>query len=557
MVEDGPARYAAAAREWAERWAPEAEAPVFANPPLAGRRLRIGYVSPAFGATQVRQFITPILQAHDPEAVAVYLYPATGEHETAWPDHIAVRPIGHLADSDAAALIRDDAIDVLIDCWGHSAGSRLGVFARRAAPVQAAWINFVQTTGLKRMDYVLHADTMAAPGTAALFTETVLSMGEIIIPFTPRADRPPTAPTPALRLGRVTFGSFNHPAKLSDATVHAWSRILKRRPGSRLLLKYRYFVDPVLQSVTRARFAAERVDPGRIDFQGQSEGAEYLASYDQVDVFLDPSPCPGGTTTCDALAAGVPVLTLAGPDFYSRIGIQCLAASRAAGVDRRDPGTTTSRPPSPSPRTLPRSKPCGPASGTASTAAPTATPPASRDGSSRPCVGCSSVGRKREGRGLRPPDQTAQAVGGVMPAAPAGPAVPDNLLDAWGAGWPYRQAFSSARSAMAALLRDRCVRRVWTPAYVCPAVAEAIDAAGAAPCFYAVSNALEPDLAPIAARAQAGDAVLCVAFFGRPPSPAFAALRRERTDLLWIEDRAQAADPASPFERRRRDLQPA
>jgi protein O-GlcNAc transferase len=329
MVEDGPARYAAAARAWAERWAPESENPVFANPPAEGRRLRIGYVSPAFGALQVRQFITPILETHDPANVAVFLYPATGEHEQNWPAHIVVRPIGHLDDHAAAALIREDGIDVLIDCWGHSAGSRLGVFARRAAPVQAAWINFVQTTGLKRMDYVLHADTMAAPGTAELFTETVVSMGEVIIPYRPHPNRPPVAPTPALRQGYVTFGSFNHPAKLSDATVNAWARILKGRPGSRLLLKYRYFIDPILQSVTCARFAAERVDPNRIVFQGQSEGAEYLASYAQVDLFLDPSPCPGGTTTCDALAAGVPVLTLAGPDFYSRIGILCV---RAAGL---------------------------------------------------------------------------------------------------------------------------------------------------------------------------------------------------------------------------------
>ena len=98
MVDDGPVRYAAAARAWAERWAPEAEIPVFANPPADGRRLRVGYVSPLFGALQVRQFITPILEAHDPEAVAVFLYPATDEHEKNWPAHIAVRQIGHLDD---------------------------------------------------------------------------------------------------------------------------------------------------------------------------------------------------------------------------------------------------------------------------------------------------------------------------------------------------------------------------------------------------------------------------------------------------------------------------
>ena len=329
MVENGPARYAAAARAWAERWAPEGEAPSFPNPPAEGRRLRIGYVSPAFGALQIRQFITPILEAHDPEAVAVVLYPATDEHEKCWPSHIAVRPIGRLSDPDAAALIRNDGIDVLVDCWGHTAGSRLGVFALGAAPVQAAWINFIQTTGLKRMDYVLHADTMDAPGTAALFTETVISMGEVINLFRPHLNRPPTPAPPALTRGAVTFGSFNHPAKLSDATVHAWSRILRGRPGARLVLKYGYFIDPVLQSVTRARFAAERVDPGRIEFRGKSDGADYLASFAEIDLALDPSPCPGGTTTCDSLAAGVPVLTLAGDSFYARIGLSAVLGAGA------------------------------------------------------------------------------------------------------------------------------------------------------------------------------------------------------------------------------------
>jgi predicted O-linked N-acetylglucosamine transferase (SPINDLY family) len=203
------------------------------------------------------------------------------------------------------------------------------MFAHRAAPVQVAWINFVQTTGLTRMDYVLHADTMATPADAGLFTEQVWSMGEIIIPYRPYPDRPPTPPTPALASGRVTFGSFNHPAKLSDATIKAWSRILRGRPGARLILKYRYFVDPVLQRATRARFLAERVAPERIEFRGHSAGPDYLASFGEVDLALDPSPCPGGTTTCDALAAGVPVLTLAGDNFYARIGIQTVLAAGA------------------------------------------------------------------------------------------------------------------------------------------------------------------------------------------------------------------------------------
>ncbi|MDQ0462675.1 putative O-linked N-acetylglucosamine transferase (SPINDLY family) [Caulobacter ginsengisoli] len=321
MVEDGPRRYAAEARAWAKIYAPELGEPVFDNPPLAGRRLRIGYVAPTLAGSQVRQFITPILESHDPAAVEVFLYPAKAETETGWPKHIAIRPIGDLADVEAAALIRDDRIDVLIDCWGHSVGGRLAMFAHRAAPVQAAWINFVQTTGLTRMDYVLHCDSAAAPGTAELFTEQVWHTGEVFIPYRPPEGRPPPHPTPALASGVVTFGSFNHPVKLSDATVAAWARILKGHPNGRLLLKYRYFIDPVLQRATQARFAAHGVVPERIVFAGHTTGPDYLNAFAAVDLALDPSPAPGGTTTCDALANGVPVLTLRGPDFYSRIGV--------------------------------------------------------------------------------------------------------------------------------------------------------------------------------------------------------------------------------------------
>ena len=326
MVENGPARYAAEARAWAARWAPESGEPTFDHRPRAGRKLRIGYVAPTFAGSQVRQFITPILENHDPEAVEVTLYPAKIDTESGWPAHFAITAIGHLPDEEAAALIRADRIDVLVDCWGHTAGSRLGMFAQRAAPVQVAWINFLQTTGLSRMDYVIHCDSMAVPGTAELFTETVISMGEIMIPYRPHDARAEPTPTPALASGRITFGSFNHPAKLSDATVAAWSRILKDRPGARLILKYRYFIDPVLQAVTRARFLAEGVAPARIEFEGHETGDAYLAAFSRIDLALDPSPCPGGTTSCDALANGVPVLTLAGADFYSRIGILCAQA---------------------------------------------------------------------------------------------------------------------------------------------------------------------------------------------------------------------------------------
>jgi protein O-GlcNAc transferase len=325
-AQDGVARVAQEARRWAERHAAphQSAEPVFSNERTAGRRLRIGYMGPNFSRSQVAQFLLPVLDSHDPEAVEVFLYCPDPDAESGLPKAMTLRAIADLDDEAVAVRIRDDRIDILVEVWGHAAGNRLTVFAHRPAPVQIAWINFVQTTGLDCMDYVLHADSMDAPGTSDYFVEQIWRMGEIMVPYRPAPDRPDPVPTPALGKGHVTFGSFNNPAKISEPTVFAWAQILRARPADRLVFKYSYYVDPVLQRVTQARFAAYGVEPERLEFRGHSVGVEYLRAFADIDLALDPSPCPGGTTTCDALANGVPVLTLKGANFFSRIGLPAL-----------------------------------------------------------------------------------------------------------------------------------------------------------------------------------------------------------------------------------------
>lgn len=315
------------ARRWATLYAPPQTSgtKTIANSSAVNRRLRIGYVGPSFSRNQVAQFLLPALESHDPASVEVFLYCADPSVEIGLPEACTVRAIGAMPDTEVVEQIRADGIDVLVDVWGHTAGSRLSVFGHRPAPVQVAWINFVQTTGLSAMDYVLHADSMDVPGTADYFVEKIWRMGDIMAPYRPAPDRPDPVPTPALRNGYVTFGSFNNPAKISEQTVIAWAEILRTRPTNRLLFKYRYYVDPVLQRTTQARFSAYGVSPEQLQFQGHSTGADYLNAFSEIDLALDPSPCPGGTTTCDALANGVPVLTLKGGDFFSRIGLPALA----------------------------------------------------------------------------------------------------------------------------------------------------------------------------------------------------------------------------------------
>ena len=131
-------------------------------------------------------------------------------------------------------------------------------------------------------------------------------------------------------------------------------------------------------------------------------------------------------------------------------------------------------------------------------------------------------------------------IGGVMPAEPAGPPRPDSVLTAWRGDFRHQAAFANARSALAALLVQRRIRRVWLPAYVCEALAEGAAASDAELAFYPVDLSLAADLAALERDLAAGDAVVIVDYFGRAPSDAWRELVARQPQALYIEDRAQA-----------------
>ena len=325
-VDDRMNRISQEVRSWAKQFA-SVDTPsnsAFPNKRSSDRRLRIGYVAPSFTGNQITPSTAPVLESHDPEAVEVFVYCLDPTKEDAFPKHCRLRAIANISDKDVAEMVRKDRIDILVDLWGPSAGSRLGMFAYRPAPIQFGWMNFTQSTGLACMDYVMHADSLEVPGTEAYFTEEIWRTGEIMAPYRPSADRLPPSPTPALANGYITFGSFNNPIKLSEPTIAAWGAILSNDPTHRLILKYKYFVDPVLQRVTQARLAAYGVRPEQVEFRGHSIGVSYSREFQDIDLALDPSPAPGGTTTCDAISNGVPVLILKGDDYYARLGLPLL-----------------------------------------------------------------------------------------------------------------------------------------------------------------------------------------------------------------------------------------
>ncbi len=166
---------------------------------LNGRPLRVGYVSADFCQHTVGLFVKDVLKAHDPARVMAFAYSA-GQVQDWVTEAIRgacqFREAAVLDDAALAALIRQDEIDVLVDLSGHTAGSRLTVFAHRPAPVQVSWLGYFATTGLSCMDAVLLDEWHAPPGAEPPFVETIIRLPAGRICYQPVPFAPPVSPPP-------------------------------------------------------------------------------------------------------------------------------------------------------------------------------------------------------------------------------------------------------------------------------------------------------------------------------------------------------------------------
>ena len=294
------------------------------------RRLRIGYLSPDFRQHSVAYFFEPLLRQHDRRAVEIFCYA-----DLVRPDEVTARLQGladhwivavGMSDEALARRIAEDRIDILVDLAGHTAHNRLLVFARKPARLQVSWLGYPHSTGLRAMDYRLVDVVTDPPGESdAWASETLIRLEQGFLCYAAPADAPlPVAP-PSLLSGRITFGSFNNPAKLSSVTLDAWARLLLRVPDSRLLAKGKLFGDIEGRKAFLARLTRRGVDAGRVTLSGMlPDPADHLAFYEQVDIALDPFPYNGTTTTCEAFWMGVPVVTLRGDRHAGRVGASLL-----------------------------------------------------------------------------------------------------------------------------------------------------------------------------------------------------------------------------------------
>ncbi len=315
---------AAVHREWDERfgipqratWRPHT------NVRDEHRVIRLGFVSADMYSHPIAALVMKVFERLDRQKfqVVVYSNRAAQDEVTARlrPSIDLWRDIAGKQDDEVAELIRSDAIDMLFDLSGHTAGHRLTVFARKPAPIQISWMGYVGTTGLSAMDYLFTDEGMVPPEADSLYAERIVRLPRGAACYTLPDPLPPVAPPPLVKRGAITYGSFNNQAKITPRVMQTWCEILRRVPSARLILKFRGLDDADAGNYFLGQVAHAGIDPRRVELRGPSPTQEMLRQYSEIDVGLDPFPYTGGTTSMLTLAMGVPVITCPGETVASR-----------------------------------------------------------------------------------------------------------------------------------------------------------------------------------------------------------------------------------------------
>ena len=286
------------------------------------RCLRIGFVSADLRDHAVASFIEPIFSEwrnHARLQVTAYYSNATEDavsrrlraYVSRW------RPVFDLSEAQLSRTIEDDGIDILIDLSGYTAFHRLRTFAHKPAPLQASWLGYPATTGLKAMDYYLADRHFLPPGQFDRYYTEKLVYLPAVWTFQPCETAPPVNLLPALASGSLTFGSFNRLGKINETTVALWALLLRAVPDARMIIagvplerRHHELID---------WFRSAGIARERLTFHPWTNQAALLTLHNDVDIVLEPTPYSGCTSTNHALWMGVPALTLVGSTPASRL----------------------------------------------------------------------------------------------------------------------------------------------------------------------------------------------------------------------------------------------
>ena len=297
------------------------------------RPLRIGYLSSDLRGHAVGYLTAEIYELHDRRKVEVFVYYCGVRFEDEVKDRIRKtadhwQDINDLNDHQAAAQIINDKIDILIDLNGHTKDARTKMLALKPAPIIVNWLGYPGTMGSAYHQYIIADDFIIPKGAEHYYTEKVVRLPC----YQPNDRRRTVSPLPVSRAeaglpdDAVVFCCFNGPQKITRENFGRWMDILQNVPKGVLWL---LGGKDEARAALRRELDARGIAQDRLVYAETKLNAEHVARYRLADLFLDTSPYGAHTTASDALWMGVPILTMVGRGFASRV---CGSLAKSAGL---------------------------------------------------------------------------------------------------------------------------------------------------------------------------------------------------------------------------------
>ena len=307
------------------------------TPRPRGGRVRVGFMSSDLRDHPVTYFALPLLEGYDRARLEVFCYSWNTQPADDVQKYIArtvdrFRCEPGISARDAAQLMADDQLDILFELGGTTDMNRLEAMAWKPAPIQVSWLGYPHSSGLGTIDHIL-VDPYTKPADPQLLIETPFELQRSWVVmgrlgFNQRDAIEPGAP--CSRTGRITFGSMNNPYKYRPETLAAWAEVVRRTEGSRFLFVRPEGATPAFRENIWRAFALGGVSQDRVEFVAVR--GTHMRHYNAIDIALDTFPQTGGTTTCECLWMGVPVVTLVGEAFFERLSYSNLVNAGLADL---------------------------------------------------------------------------------------------------------------------------------------------------------------------------------------------------------------------------------
>jgi protein O-GlcNAc transferase len=295
------------------------------------RRIRLAYVSADFCDHPVSHLLVGVLERHERERFEVIGVSLRPSMDRAFERRLRGAfdrfiEVGNCSDREIAAMLRAAGVDIAVDLMGFTLGLRLGIFAQRAAPVQVNYLGYAGTLGAPYIDYVIADWGVIPAGAECWFSEQVVRLPDCYLPNDDRreAGALPGRLEAGLPERGTVFCAFTNAYKLSPPMFEIWMRLLRETQDSVLWLRA---LHPAARANLQREAQRRGVAADRLVFAPHLAAmSDHLGRQGLADLYLDTLPCNAHSTACDALWAGVPVLTCAGRSFAGRVAASALEA---------------------------------------------------------------------------------------------------------------------------------------------------------------------------------------------------------------------------------------